>query len=232
MSRPIRPELLESVPLFRDLDASALDAVVAAATVREVAAGGSFFRQGEAGAAFYVLLEGRVKVTQVTADGQQVVVRFAGPGEMLGCVALVSGSDYPGTAEVTESSRALRWDRTTSVALMERYPRLALNALAIQGGHLRMIQARCRELATERVERRIARAILRLARQAGRRVEEGVLIEFPLSRQDVAEITGTTLYTVSRTLSGWEKQGLVTLGRERVVIRAPHGLVRIAEDLV
>ncbi len=73
--------------------------------------------------------------------------------------------------------------------------------------------------------------MLRLARQAVRRVEEGVRIEFPVSRQDIAEITGTTLYTVSRTLSGWEKKGLVALGRERVVIRELHALVSIAKDL-
>jgi CRP-like cAMP-binding protein len=77
--------------------------------------------------------------------------------------------------------------------------------LRLQGRHLREIQARCRESATERVERRIARAVLRLTRQAGRRVEQGVRTEFPISRQDIAEITGTTLCTVSRTLSGWEK---------------------------
>jgi len=115
---------------------------------------------------------------------------------------------------------------------MERLPKLALNAPAIQGRHLREIQARCRELATERVERRIARAVLRLARRAGRRVPEGVRVEFPSSRQDIAEITATTLYTVSRTLSGWENRGLVTLGRQEVVIRDPHGLVALAEDQV
>ena len=58
-----------------------------------------------------------------------------------------------------------------------------------------------------------------------------MLIDFPLSRQDLAEMCGTTLYTVSRTLSEWQAQGLVVTGRERVVVRFPHGLVRIAEDL-
>jgi CRP-like cAMP-binding protein len=86
-------------------------------------------------------------------------------------------------------------------------------------------------VATERVERRIAHALLRLVRQAGRRVEAGVEIDFPLSRQDVAEMTGTTLHTVSRTLSAWESQGIVESGRQQVVIRKPHALVAIAEDL-
>jgi CRP-like cAMP-binding protein len=93
------------------------------------------------------------------------------------------------------------------------------------------VQERLRELATERVEQRVARTLLRLARQVGRKVEGGVLIDMPLSRQDLAEMTGTTLYTVSRILSQWEQQHLVETGRERILIRQPHGLVAIAEDL-
>jgi CRP-like cAMP-binding protein len=81
------------------------------------------------------------------------------------------------------------------------------------------------------VAQRVARTLLRLARQAGQREEEGVLIGLPLSRENLAEMTGTTLYTVSRILSGWEEQGLVEAGRERVLIRLPHALVAIAEDL-
>jgi CRP-like cAMP-binding protein len=81
------------------------------------------------------------------------------------------------------------------------------------------------------VERRIASALIRLTRQTGKRTERGVLLDLPLSRQDLAEMTGTTLYSVSRTLSGWEQQGLIESGRERIVILSPHGLVTIAEDL-
>jgi CRP-like cAMP-binding protein len=88
-----------------------------------------------------------------------------------------------------------------------------------------------REMATERVERRVARALLRLAREAGKRTEAGIEIAMPLSRQDVAEMTGTTLYTVSRLLSAWEQDGLVETGRQRVVIKQAHALVKIAEDL-
>ncbi len=93
------------------------------------------------------------------------------------------------------------------------------------------MQDRFRELATERVAQRVARALLRLVRQAGRRTEEGVLIDLPLSRRDLAELTGTTLFTVSRVLSEWEAAGTVRTGRRRVIVRSPHALVAIAEDL-
>ena len=82
------------------------------------------------------------------------------------------------------------------------------------------------------MERRVARAVLRLVRQAGKRIPEGVLIDIPLSRQDLAEMTGTTLYTVSRILSDWEQKGLVSTGRERVVLCKSHELVIIAEDFL
>jgi CRP-like cAMP-binding protein len=114
---------------------------------------------------------------------------------------------------------------------MEQHSRLALNGLRLVAGRFQDLQDRYRELSTERVERRIARVLLRLARQTGQRTERGVLIDLPLSRQDLGEMTGTTLYTVSRTLSGWEQQGLIETGRERIVIRNPHSLVSIAEDL-
>jgi CRP-like cAMP-binding protein len=85
---------------------------------------------------------------------------------------------------------------------------------------------------TERVERRVARALLRLVHDAGRRVEGGVEVAFPVSRQDIAEMTGTTLYTVSRLLSAWEERGIVRSGRRRIVLIKPDALVAIAEDLL
>ena len=93
------------------------------------------------------------------------------------------------------------------------------------------LQERLHEFATERVERRIASALLRLAQQSGQKTPDGVLITLSLSRQDLAEMTGTTLYTVSRTLSRWEQLGIVDAWAQRVLVRSPHGLVTIAEDL-
>ena len=97
------------------------------------------------------------------------------------------------------------------------------------GSRLQEAHTRIVEMSTEQVERRIAHALLRLAKQAGRRIDQGVQIDFPISRQDVAEMTGTTLHTVSRTLSAWEQQGLIESGRQRIVIRDPHKLFGLAE---
>ena len=115
--------------------------------------------------------------------------------------------------------------------LMITFPQIPINVLYAQSMRVRELQHCYRELATEPVERRVAHALMRLATAAGWKTEEGLLIDMPLSHQDLAEMTGTTLFTVSRTLKQWEDQGLVISGRERVIIRYPHGLVSIAEDL-
>lgn len=149
----------------------------------------------------------------------------------MGIIVALSNATYPLSAEAVADCQALKWDYEATIRLMEQYPHLALNGLRLVSGRFFELQERYRELATARVERRIASALLRLARQTGKRTERGVLLDLPLSRQDLAEMTGTTLYSVSRIVSGWEQQGLIESGRERIVILSPHGLVTIAEDL-
>jgi CRP/FNR family transcriptional regulator, nitrogen oxide reductase regulator len=85
-------------------------------------------------------------------------------------------------------------------------------------------------MSTQQVEKRIAHRLLRLVKQSGRKVEHGVEIDFPISRQDIAQMTGTTLHTVSRTLSSWENKGLVESSRQKIVVREPHKLFMLAEE--
>lgn len=231
MPPPPDPTLLRGMPLFAGLGADALADAVGLARPRRHPRGTAIFTQGEPAAAGHALIDGRVKIVQTGPDGQQVVMRFIGPGEMFGTLAIFTDGLYPADAVAVADCVELSWPAAAMTELMDRHPAIARNALSIVGGRLRELQNRLREVATERVERRIAHALLRLVRQAGRRVEAGVEIDFPLSRQDVAEMTGTTLHTVSRTLSAWESQGIVESGRQQVVIRKPHALVAIAEDL-
>lgn len=231
MAAPEPIQLLAQSPLFQGLSPTELQAALRSARRRQVRREAFFFQQGDPASALYVLTAGRVRLTQVTPEGDQVILHLVHPGEMFGGIAVLGDATYPVSAQALEDCQALAWDGEGMVRLMERTPRLALNALRLLAGRVQELQDRVRELATERVERRVARTLLRLTRQAGRKVEGGVLIDLPLSRQDLAEMTGTTLFTVSRVLSRWEQQGLVEAGRERVLIRFPHGLVRIAEDV-
>lgn len=224
-------QLLAQCPTFRELHMAGLQVVLQAAHQRGVERNAFFYHQGEPATTFYVLVQGEAKLTHVTPEGNQMLMRFAGPGECFGGVAALSSAVYPLSAQAVEDCLALVWDGKTLAGLMERYPRIALNMLEVMVGHYRRLLDRYQELATERVEQRVARALLRLARQVGQKEEDGILIDLPLSREDLADMTGTTLYTVSRILSRWEHRGLVKTGRERVFIRRPHALVDIAEDL-
>jgi len=220
-----------AVPLFKGLAGAELDGVVSAAHRVARDAGGHFFEQGAPADDFYVLAEGRVKMTQITPDGHQVVLRLVAPGSPFGGVAAFGHPVYPVGAEAIEPSLALGWDGRTMARLLEGNARLAMNALQFVATQLRDVQDRYRELVTEKVERRVARALLRLARDTGRKIDTGVLIDLPLTREDLAEMTGTTIYTVSRLIASWEEKGLVEGGRQRIVIRKPHALVVIADDL-
>lgn len=223
-------QLIGQIPPFQRLQPAELDIVYQSAWLRRVDRDAFFYHQGDPASAFYILIEGQAKLTEVTADGQQVLVRFVGPGEAMGIIAALSKTVYPLSAQAVDDCLALTWDGEILEQLMERYPRMAIDGLRLVSQRWHELEERFRELATERVERRLAQTMLRLVRQAGRKVETGILIDLPLSRQNLAEMTGTTLYTVSRILNQWEQQNLVELGRERVLVRYPHGMALLAED--
>lgn len=226
-----RSDLLKPVALFAALDAAALRSVTDAARIRETKAGESFFREGDPAESFFVVQTGSVKLTQVTPEGHQVVLRLIGPGGAFGGVAAFGGGSYPVTAEAVTDVAALEWPGPVMASLMETFPKLAINAVRFVAARLHELQVQYRQLATEKVERRVARALLRLVEHAGRRTDSGVLIDLPLSREDIAQMTGTTLYTVSRIISRFEANGLVEARRQSIVIRNPHGLMSVADDL-
>ena len=223
--------LRDGVPLFQGLPESALEQAIACARRTRCPKGGTLFEQGAAPEAFHLILAGRLKVSQTTPAGQRVIIRYLGPREIAGCVAICGGIPYPATAEAVEDTWLLSWTRARIAELAERYPAIALSALRVMSGRMTELQARLREMQTEPVERRIAHGLGRLVIQAGRRTPKGIEIDFPITRQDLAEMTGTTLHTVSRTLSKWEAAGIVAGGRQRVVILQPQALVGIADDL-
>lgn len=224
-------KLLQKTPLFKNLPPQEIEMILSAANEQQFAAESFVFYQDDPAERVYVLTGGRIKLTQLSDDGQQVIMRVMTPGMMFAAISIVKGATYPVTAQAAENSSAIYWSHAVMLDLIQRFPVLSLNALEVLAGHVREFQDRYRELATERVERRLARAVLRLASQTGRKTDEGVLLDLPITRQDLAEMTGTTLFTVSRIMSQWENQGIIQSGRERVVIRFPHGLVSIAEDL-
>ncbi len=223
--------LRQGVPLFSGQPEEALERAVGLARRAKLGKGETLFRQGAPAEAFHLIIGGRLKVSQTTPEGQHVIIRYLGPRDIAGCVAVCGGMPYPATAEAVEDTWMLSWTRPRIAELADRHPGIAMTAMRIMGGRMVELQERLREMQTEQVERRIAHALGRLVVQAGRRTPDGIEIDFPITRQDLAEMTGTTLHTVSRTLSNWEAAGIVGGGRQKVIIVQPHALVSIAEDL-
>ena len=209
---------LARVPLFKGLAPDILRPIIALGHLTPMRAGTCFFSEGDDAERFFVLTSGRVKLTQLTPEGHQVVLGHIGPGDAFGGVGAFGDPIYPVSAETVEPSMALAWTSGTMQHVLETHPTVAINAVRFIADRLHDLQRRYRQLMTERVERRVARALLRLVRDAGRRVATGVEIDFPVSRQDIAEMTGTTLYTVSRLMSSWEERGILSGGRQRIVL--------------
>jgi CRP-like cAMP-binding protein len=223
--------ILTRVALFQNFSPGELSQILAAGQPRCLEENCFFFQQGDPASRLYVLADGRVRLSQVTLDGQQIILRVIVPGQMFGAIGLAQPDAlYPVSAEASEDSQAISWETGIFRRLSETKPGVSLDLMGLMSDYLQEIQDRYRELATERTEQRVARALLRLTAQLGRKVEEGVLVDMALSRQSLAEMTGTTLYTVSRLLSDWERRGLIQTGRERVVIIKPHDLVQIIEN--
>jgi CRP-like cAMP-binding protein len=226
-----REHLLDAAEVFGAVSSAARRAAAESAVGRSFARGRVLFREGDRADALLLVVEGRVKLTQIAADGNEVIVRFVGPGQVCAAVAAIAGSSYPATARALQSTRVLVWSQEAWAQLCAAFPALTASLMKLLAERMREMQERFRELATERVAQRVARTLLRLVRQAGRKAERGVLIDMPLSRQSLAEMTGTTLFTVSRIVADWEARGILASGRERLVILSPHALVAIAEDL-
>ena len=221
--------LVRSLSLFDKTSDSDLDKLLASAVSRRIPQGEAVFEQGGAATHFYLLLHGRLKVMQVTSDGQQIIVRMVHPGDLFGFAKALQRDDYPGTAIAAAESVVLVWVTEMWPVFVEQNPALAIGAMQTIGQRLEEAHTRIREMSTEEVERRVAHTVLRLIKQAGKKEENGIRIDFQISRKDIAEMTGTTVHTVSRILSAWEAKGLVEGGRQKLLVLDPVRLSKLAE---
>jgi CRP-like cAMP-binding protein len=229
----INPADLRRVSVFKDATDEDLRLLAQKGILRSIEEGEFFFFQGDPATYFYVLVTGRAKLLQTNPAGQQVNLRTINEWQMFGALGAVrENAVYPATAQALEPSTALAIESSFLKEMMQTRPYLSQNLMQLMTSYIMEMQERYRELATEKVERRIALTVLRLAAQVGHRTNnEEMAVELPLTRQEVAEASGTTIFTVSRVLADWERRGLIEAGRERVLIRNPHGLVQISEGL-
>lgn len=229
MSATIPRSLIKNLDLFRAVSDENLDTVLSIAKPLRLNAGEPVFQQGQAAEHFFILLHGHLKVMQTTSEGEQVMVRYVIPGEVFGIAQAMRRPTYPASCVAVEESIVLGWPSVEWDHFMTGNPQFAFNALQTVGQRLQDAHTRIKELSTEEVEQRVARCVLRLVDSSGERTDEGVSINFPITRQEIAEMTGTTLHTVSRLLSAWKERGLVNTGRKRVTVLKVDDLIRLAE---
>lgn len=187
-------------------------------------------RQGDPASALYVVQSGMLKLLQLTHQGTELIVRFVGPGGVFGGVVAVDRVPYPVSAIAVAPTETCVWDSQTLRHLLDAHAALRGNIMREMASHMTDALTRVREMTTLRVSERLALALVRLARQVGRPTDAGVLIDYPITRQELAELAGTTLYTASRTLAQWTDEGILKSTRRDLLISKPGRLARLASD--
>lgn len=221
-------EVLRRIPVFRRLSGDDRQRVAAVATVRAYDKGDALFREGDVSDHLYTVLSGRVKVFKTTARGTAVILEIFGPGDPVGAVAAYESRAFPASAVALEPSTCLRIPREAFFALLDAHPTLVRGLLTGLTYRLVELTNRLAELSGGHVDARLARFFLKLAADLGQRRPEGTFIPLALSRQEIADMIGTTIETSIRIMSRWGKQDVVRTEKDGVIVVDRAALEAIA----
>jgi len=218
------------IPMFEFLEAEELDRLYALSSTEKVAKGEYVFLECDQPRNLYTVVKGEVKLLKQTEDGRETIVEMAYPGEIFGEEAIFDGQPYPMTAQALDDVELLAVSRTDFFTFLRDNPDLALEIITELGTRLREAQNTIRALAMERVEWRIARVLLMLSRKAGIVEADGVSIDLPLTRQDIADMAATTVETTIRVLSNFKKMGLVETEKGKIILRDKKHLEEMVSE--
>jgi len=213
--------VLKQVPIYAGLDDQELETLATIAVERSFAAGEYIFWDGDAPSWLYTIATGQVKVVKYSSLGKEFIIAFFGPGEMFGEVAVFENQPYPASAVAVAPTKVLAIARQDFLDFLHNRPEVSLKIIGVLGGRLRDAQGRLRDLAGERVEQRLARTLLMLAAKIGPRL--------PFTRQEVADMAGTTTETTIRILSSLKERGIIGSAWGRIHILDQEKLRLIAE---
>lgn len=223
----VREFAAQTMPLFRGLDKKSLDAFFKTALPRHFLPGEFLCRQGEPATNLHMITNGAVKVYGSTNAGLDALFDWRRTGDVVGLGALVSPPcPYVWNAEATEPTETLTWTVKAMRVLGEKKETLYENALAIAIQWAQSLQERFQELATERVEQRLAHLVLYLSVQMRERDEE--TLDLNISNEDLAQMAGTNPYTVNRILNHWERNGYIEKGRKRLRVCSEESIADIS----
>jgi CRP/FNR family transcriptional regulator, nitrogen oxide reductase regulator len=221
--------LLGASPFFSRLDPNLVEEVQRSFRQQHYLEGDVIQAAGDPAARLSIVAAGTVKMARPTVDGQDVLLDFLGPGEHFGSLAELGDDTY--REDVIAHTACCILYTTTEVfhGLLNQYPVVALSSLQMVAARLRDAHTIIEQLSAHPVDQRVAATLLHLAEKRGRQDEEGTLIEIPLSRQDIADMTGAKVETVSRVLSEFRRSGLIDSGRLWIAVTDPDALARIAD---
>jgi CRP/FNR family transcriptional regulator len=220
---------LRDCPVFAGVPARELAALAAVAREETHRARDYIFTEGDEADWFCFVRSGRVKILRASRGGKEVVLELLGPGEPFGGVAVIERRPYPASAQAIETSVVLKIPREPIVALTERYPGVIREMALTIGRRLRAAHESVRALAADPVEARLASALLRLAERDGERGPRGITLPYHLTRQSLADMTGTTVETTIRIVSRWQKDRLVRDEGGRLLLTDLEALRAVAE---
>ena len=218
-------------PLFENLAETDQRALLSLARERRVPKGGSFFNQGDEAREVFLLTSGKVKLVRTDRDGRNTIQDLEAPTEIFGERAAFARTPRLASAQALEDSWALVWDVSTILEAMMRHPSIALNVARMMAEQVEGALTRIEDLASARVELRLARLLTLLAQTMGRPTPQGIAVEFPISGQELAEMISTTPYTVSRLLAGWRRLGVVDAQRDQILILQLDRLTALVGEL-
>lgn len=213
---------LRSSALFSGLPRGDCAHIVSAAVRRTFARREALFTEGQSVRSLIFLQSGNVKHTRVSTDGDETLLRITSAGDVVCVDGLASRKCHTSSARATEKCRALVWDHDRMQNYLALYPCLGVNLTRILAAQLNDLEERFREAATEGLTRRLALLLLRLSKQMGKQSGNGTQIR--LSREEIAQMAGATVFSISRMLSRWSEQGLILRAREAVIVCNPRRL--------
>jgi CRP/FNR family transcriptional regulator len=229
MAAPDAARVLRQSALFASLPARDIEAVAAVAVEERCRPREYIFMEGDPADWFCVVKAGRVKILRHARSGKDVVLEMLGPAEVFGGVAVMEQRPYPASAQATEPTDVLKIPAAAMIALADRHPALIREMALMIGRRLRAAHDSVKSLAVDPVEARLAAALLRLADREGARGQGGVVLPFALTRQSLADMTGTRVETAIRVVSRWLKDGLVEDQGSRLVLTDLDALRELSE---
>ena len=205
-----KAEILKKTFVFSGLADDELDELAELTTERKVAPDEYIFWEGDAPEWFYIVAKGRIKVLKHSSLGKEFIVAFFGPGEMFGEVAVFENKPYPASSQTVEETRILGIRREQFLSFLAQRPQIALRIIGVLGGRLRDAQSRLKDFAGERVEQRLSRTLLMLSAKLGSTL--------PFTRQEIADMAGTTTETAIRFMSRLKEGGIIRSTRGKIII--------------